>query len=82
MKRQLLFQPAVLDKLRALEREDRRRIGFALTQYVETGHGDVKRLRDYQGQLRLRVGDWRIRFIATAETITVVDVSRRDKAYT
>lgn len=35
----------------------------AVFRLAKTGHGDVKRLRQPPDQLRLRVGDWRVRFV-------------------
>jgi len=68
--------------LRSLETDDRRRIGFALHVFVTTGTGDVKRLKDREGQLRLRVGDWCVRLQQLeGEAIDVLAVTRRDKAY-
>jgi mRNA-degrading endonuclease RelE of RelBE toxin-antitoxin system len=44
----------------------------ALHRYAETGEGRVKPLRgEFEGLLRLRVGDQRILFDETADTITV-----------
>ena len=76
------FAAGVLDDLRALEAEDRRQIGRALHLFAATGAGDIKKLKGYKDQLRLRVGEWRIRFVEDPPgTIFVIRVARRDKAY-
>ncbi len=38
------------------------RIFTALHRFAETGEGDVKKLQGESGELRLRVGDYRVRF--------------------
>jgi len=58
----------------------RRRIDARLTEFVRTGHGDVKRLRGRAG-LRLRVGDWRVIFYEDGETIVVAAVGHRREIY-
>jgi mRNA-degrading endonuclease RelE of RelBE toxin-antitoxin system len=55
---------------RDMERLDRRvaqRIARALNRLGETGHGDVVRLVGSDDELRLRVGDWRVRFLRRVE---------------
>ena len=49
--------------LRALNKETALRVLRALDHYAQTGHGDVRVLHGpLEGCLRLRVGDWRVRF--------------------
>jgi mRNA-degrading endonuclease RelE of RelBE toxin-antitoxin system len=65
-----------------LEREDYRRILRALRRYAETEHGDVVKLTDVSPpQWRLRVGDHRVRFRVTGDTLEVLHVLPRGKAY-
>jgi len=53
-------------ELRRVERETARRILLALTRYAETGKADVKALEgNFSGAHRLRVGDWRVRFMVS-----------------
>ena len=75
------FRPTVLDHLRGLAADDRRHIGYALHLFATTGVGDVKKLTDRPGQYRLRVSDWRILFEISRDAIRIVDIARRDKAY-
>jgi mRNA-degrading endonuclease RelE of RelBE toxin-antitoxin system len=38
------------------------RIFTTIQRFAETGEGDVKGLKGESGELRLRVGDYRVRF--------------------
>ncbi len=53
-------------------RQMQRRVVAALERYAGTGYGDVVRLAGTD-QLRLRVGQWRVRFRARIETRRVED---------
>jgi mRNA-degrading endonuclease RelE of RelBE toxin-antitoxin system len=54
----------------------------ALHRYAESGHVRVKPLSgEFEGLLRLRVGNHRILFDETAETITVHHIRDRRDAY-
>jgi mRNA interferase RelE/StbE len=60
-----------------------RRVIAAMSRFAETGQGDVKRLVDRGAELRLRVGDWRVRFRfdRDAGCIYVIHVKHRSEAY-
>ena len=65
----------------ALDPQIRRRVRSALERLVH-GEGDVRRLTDVNPPLfRLRVGDWRVLFRHERETIVVLRILPRDKAY-
>ena len=66
-------------ELRAIERETAVRILQALTEYGESGNGDVKALAG-QWQ-RLRVGDYRIIFAIAPDEITIVRARHRSGVY-
>lgn len=67
--------------LRKIERRQAMSILLDLTRYGETGHGDVKRLQD-SDQYRLRVGDYRVRFLALEDgTLRILHVRHRKDAY-
>ena len=53
----------------------------ALELFVATGHGDVKKLHGIESEWRLRVGEWRVRFTIVEETLIVLRVLPRGKAY-
>ena len=63
-----------------LSADVRRRLEARLLRYVQTGQGDVKRLKGRAGA-RLRVGDWRIIFYVEANTLVVVAVGHRREIY-
>ena len=67
---------------RTVGREERRRIGHAIHVFSRTGAGDVRKLTARGDELRLRVGDWRVLFRHEGNAIVIIDVVRRDKAYT
>jgi len=53
-----------------------------LADYVINGHGDVERLQDVDpSELRLRIGDYRIRFYYREEAIVILRVLHRKEAY-
>lgn len=57
------------------------RIFTALQRFAETGTGNVKKLQSDNDELRLEVGDFRVRFIEDAETITIKRVGNRKNVY-
>lgn len=69
------------EQLRAIDREQAIAILHALTAYAESGKGQIKRLKG-SGDLRLRVGDYRVRFEAAGEdSYRILRVSHRREAY-
>jgi mRNA-degrading endonuclease RelE of RelBE toxin-antitoxin system len=57
------------------------RILLALTRYGSTGQGDVKKLEG-SNDLRLRVGDFRVRFESLENgTLRILSVRNRREAY-
>jgi mRNA-degrading endonuclease RelE of RelBE toxin-antitoxin system len=57
-------------------------ISSTLARYLDTGEGDVKRLRDIEpSEFRLRVGDYRLRFHDDGDTIRITAVKHRREAY-
>jgi mRNA-degrading endonuclease RelE of RelBE toxin-antitoxin system len=76
------FEPNVAAEIRAISQQTAMQILTALHRYVEIGKGDVKSLSgEYHGKLRLRVGDHRVIFSETADTITIHRVHHRRDAY-
>jgi mRNA-degrading endonuclease RelE of RelBE toxin-antitoxin system len=58
------------------------RISEALDRYLETEIGDVVALKGpLKGEFRLKVGDWRVRFIEFDDTIEIKRVVHRGQAY-
>ena len=81
MKR-IRFEPSVPAEIRAIEQQAALQILTNLHRYAETGVGNVKPLSgEFEGLLRLRVGNHRVLFGETADTITVHRVLNRKDAY-
>ena len=79
MKKISFTAPARAD-VRRLDIPTAMRIFAALQRFAKTGEGDIKKLKGDEDS-RLRVGDYRIRFIADAASITVQRVLHRSEAY-
>src|SRR5450755_1547052 len=69
VKRIIFTIPAQAD-IRRIDRETAMRILTALHRSAETGEGDVKKLQGESGELRLRVGDYRVRFTEDIPTLS------------
>ncbi len=55
---------------------------YAVDRYLVEGQGDVKRLRGVEPpELRLRFGDYRVRFYDYGDSIQVLRVKHRKDAY-
>jgi len=58
------------------------RIFAALHRFAETGEGDIKKLKGESGELRLRVGDYRVRLTDEPDdTLHIHSVRHRSEAY-
>jgi mRNA interferase RelE/StbE len=80
--RRVVFRPAALHDLARLDRIVQARIDAALVRFAATGHGDVKSLKDRPGEMRLRVGKWRIFFcLEPPDLIRVLAIDNRGEAY-
>ena len=80
--KQVLFRPQAARDLERLPNRDRRQVEEAITRFAQTGFGDVKMLAGEGRQLRLRVGDWRVRFVyEKPDTIRVLHIRNRGQAY-
>jgi mRNA-degrading endonuclease RelE of RelBE toxin-antitoxin system len=65
-----------------IDRDTAMRILTALDRFARTGDGDIKRLEGNTGELRLRVGDYRVRFIENPPgTLYIHAVLHRSEAY-
>jgi mRNA interferase RelE/StbE len=80
--RRVVFRPAAVRDLARLDRVVQARIDAALVRFAATGHGDVKSLKDRPGELRLRVGRWRVFFcLEPPDSIRVLGIDNRGEAY-
>ena len=71
------------DDLEALPRQVQQRVATALDRLAETGQGSVRKLQGQPPEWRLRVGDWRVRFVFDYpnRTIEVLRVLHRRESY-
>lgn len=68
--------------LRAIDQPMALHILHTVARYLASGEGDVKRLQDVKPpELRLRVGDYRVRFYDYGHSILVLSVKHRREAY-
>ena len=69
--------------LRALDHVIATRVISALERLAQTGNGNVRSLQGSDGELRLRVSRWRVRFIYNYQTgaIQVLRILPRSEAY-
>jgi mRNA-degrading endonuclease RelE of RelBE toxin-antitoxin system len=74
-----------LDDATRLDTQTRKRIYDSIERFAETGYGDIKKLQGPYGHRRLRVGQYRVRFMyddSSGERVFVVlRVLPRDRAY-
>lgn len=80
--KKIRFEPEVPAQIRAIPRHIAMTILEAIHRYAETGAGRVKPLSgEFEGVLRLRVGNYRVFFKETADSITIRRVRDRREAY-
>lgn len=80
--KKIRFLPNVPVEVRAIPQPIALDILKALHRYMETGQGRVKPLSgEFEGLLRLRVGNHRVLFDETEDTVTVHRVRDRKDAY-
>jgi mRNA-degrading endonuclease RelE of RelBE toxin-antitoxin system len=80
--KKIIWSPEAKAQLRAVDQPTALRILRSLARYLDTGEGDVKRLRGVEPpEFRLRVGDYRIRFHDQGHTIRITGVKHRREAY-
>jgi mRNA interferase RelE/StbE len=78
--KKVVFTDQARADVRALEIPTAMRIFAGLQRFAETGAGDIKKLQGTD-EMRLRLGDFRVRFIEESEAITVKRVLNRKDAY-
>jgi mRNA-degrading endonuclease RelE of RelBE toxin-antitoxin system len=69
------------EQLRQIDREQALRILHTLTDFAESGSGQIKSLKG-SGDLRLRVGDYRVRFEVAGDGVyRILRVGHRREVY-
>jgi len=80
--KRIRFVPNAPAEARAIDQPTAMQILTALNRYAQPGEGKVKPLSgEFEGLLRLRVGNHRVIFDETEDTITVHRVRDRKDAY-
>jgi len=68
--------------VRRIDRTTAMRILTAIHRFAESGAGDVRELKGQAGEMRLRVGDYRVRFTSDPDdAIRIHAVRHRREAY-
>ena len=82
MKKRIIWSPRAQADIRQLDIPTALRIFAGLARFAETGVGDVKALEgEDAGTLRLRIGDYRLRFTDEGEALRIHNVKHRREAY-
>lgn len=80
----VIFSTSARKDLKRIDRPSRERIVRAIDRLAQNAEltGDIKRLTE-SPEYRLRVGDWRVRFLRDGDrlVITIVRVLPRGRAY-
>jgi mRNA interferase RelE/StbE len=79
--KRIVFSQQARADVRRLDRDTAMHIFAALHRFAQTGVGDIKRLQGETIELRLRVGDYRVRFTEEASTLHITRVLHRKEAY-
>ncbi len=78
--RPILWTEAAKADICRLDKSIAMHIFYALHRFAELGEGDVKALEG-RDEYRLRVGNYRVLFVATANRIEVRRVRHRSEVY-
>jgi mRNA interferase RelE/StbE len=79
--KRIVFSQQARGDVRRRQQNIAMRIFAALHRFAQTGVGDIKRLQGATTELRLRVGDYRVRFTEEPDTIHIIRVLHRKEAY-
>jgi len=80
--KKIIFTAPARADIRRIDRDTAMRILTTLHRLAETGEGDIKKLQGDPSELRLRVGDYRVRFTEELDdTLHVHSVRHRSEAY-
>lgn len=82
--KQIAYSRDALKTLTRMPANTAKLIRSKIEQYAEEPASlgnNVKTLKGMDGQLRLRVGDWRVIFSETGEVIAIIKIAPRGGAY-
>ncbi|MFZ0478903.1 MAG: type II toxin-antitoxin system RelE/ParE family toxin [Terriglobales bacterium] len=82
MSKKIIWSERAKADLRAIDKDTALRILHALARVLAGGEGDVKRLHGIEPpEFRLRVGDYRVRFHDSGDSVEILSVRHRREAY-
>jgi mRNA interferase RelE/StbE len=81
VKYQIQFKPKAIKDLEKLSSQDRTRIMAKIEAMKDNLQGDVKQLRNFTPNYRLRVGNYRILFEVEEITLVIYRVKHRQNIY-
>lgn len=82
MPKRIEWTPQARADVRRIDRKSALSLLEGLADYVLTGHGDIERLTNVEPlELRLRLGDYRVRFHDHGELIQILRVLHRREAH-
>jgi len=81
MEYEIYYREAARAALERLSPEVARRVTGKIERMRQGLTGDVKRLKKFVPNYRLRVGDWRVLFDVDGRRVTIHDVKHRSEAY-
>ena len=78
----LEWSESSLEDMVGLDKGIARRIQRAIERFAKTETGNIKRLQGIDPpEYRLRIGDWRVRFVLSGGKVIVLRVLNRKDAY-
>lgn len=81
MRYEIEYNVEARQDLHKLSPDVARRVIQKINRMADGLTGDVKQLRNYAPEYRLRVGDWRVISAIEGNTIVIHHVSHRSRAY-
>ncbi|HXE53033.1 MAG TPA: type II toxin-antitoxin system RelE/ParE family toxin [Tepidisphaeraceae bacterium] len=81
MEYEIYYHDAAHAALRQMSPEIARRVLRKIDGLRHDLSGDVKRLKAFVPNYRLRVGDWRVLFDVSGDRVVIHDIKHRSEAY-
>lgn len=81
MRYKVFFKPKAVKDIEALGAKDQDRILARIEEMSDNLKGDVKRLKDFFPEYRLRVGDYRVLFAVEGKALMIYRIRHRRESY-
>jgi mRNA-degrading endonuclease RelE of RelBE toxin-antitoxin system len=82
MAKRILWTEQAQGDVRAIDRRTAIALLHGVARFLSTGEGDIKRLQNVDPpEFRLRLGDYRVRFLDYGDCIEILRVKHRKDAY-